>query len=89
VYLAFHSKCPHHYLSHESLESLRANGGRCVRACVRASCVSSTDRVESRCIDSTQFFIPPVRHGHRFPDFILGKIVYIEEICAGEVRASA
>lgn len=47
VYLAFHSKCPHHYLSHESLESLRANGGK-------------------------------------FPDFILGKIVYIEELCAGE-----
>lgn len=52
VYLAFHSKCPHHYLSHESLESLRANGGK-------------------------------------FPDFILGKIVYIEELCAGEMHDAA
>jgi hypothetical protein len=50
VYLAFHTNCPHRYLSHESLESLR--GGR--------------------------------EGGGRFPDFILGKIVYVEEMVAKE-----
>jgi hypothetical protein len=28
VYLAFHHNCPHRYLSHESLESIRAGGNR-------------------------------------------------------------
>lgn len=28
VYLAFHVNCPHRYISHESLESIRAGGNR-------------------------------------------------------------
>ena len=52
VYLAFHTNCPHRYLSHESLEGLR--GGR------------------------------EGGGGGRFPDFILGKIVYVEEMVAKE-----
>lgn len=51
VYLAFHTNCPHRYLSHESLEGLR--GGKEGGA-------------------------------GRFPDFILGRIVYVEEMIAKE-----
>lgn len=83
VYLAFHMKCPHHYLSHESLESMRVRHGRCVLVvCI----IRGRDRACIGVLDRGLWWLIPFRVyvDNRFPDYILGTIVYIEELEAGE-----